>query len=376
MRVLLAIPCLMRGGTEMQTLYLTKALVAAGHEVEIVCYHEFDSSVVEDFIQAGCRAHLLELPRSGTKAQFIKVMKAFYLESNPDVLHVQYMTPGALSILAARLAGLSKIFATVHQPYTKGHGLMALLLLRSSALLCDRFMAVSKVAELSWFGSATDLLSGRRWFSTRHCTIHNAIDTKKVASLSTKGLEADIEKNYHLDGCFVFGYIGRLSYEKGVDILFDAFGQLAEARPEVRLLVVGTGIEKKNLQEKFGTEKWWSKIVFAGSQSWVNAMMHLSLMDAVVVPSRFEGFGLSAAEAMAASKPVIAARTGGLMEIIDHELSGLLYSPENSSELMHCMTVLVDDQEICHKISANACIRASCFDVEIYNNKVKEVYGL
>ncbi|NTV25373.1 MAG: glycosyltransferase family 4 protein [Chlorobiaceae bacterium] len=375
MKVLLAIPCLMRGGTEMQTLYLARALAAAGHRVTVVCYFEVDQTVVDEFVDAGCKVELLRLERGLSSRSFIGIMKAFYRKSMPDILHVQYMTPGALSIIAARLAGIGKVFATVHQPYTQGHGQSAYLFLRVSALLCDRFMAVSKVAEASWFGSSKECVFGKRRALPGHCTIHNAVDTERVAMLSASSDIVSLKERYGLSGRFVFGYIGRLSHEKGVDILVQAFGEIAGKRPSVSLLVVGTGLEGKRLEERFGHEAWWRQIVFVGGLSWEDAMRHLAVIDALVVPSRFEGFGLSAVEAMAASKPVIAARTGGLMEIIEDGYSGLLYEIEDFSALARLMLLLIDDAANYRKLSVNARKRALDFDVEVYSKKIQNLYN-
>lgn len=374
MNVLLAIPCLMRGGTEMQTLYLAKALLAGGYEVHTVCYFEFDPLVVDDFILAGSNVSLLKLKRSVTSREFIRIMRDFYRASKPDVLHVQYMTPGALSIVAAKLAGLSKIFATVHQPYTKNHGLKSLLFLRTSALLCDRFIAVSMIAEFSWFGSSNNFTDETCGTFPRHLTLYNAVDTSRVIALSGLERAEELKNRYLLSGSFVFGYIGRLSHEKGVDILLDAFAQVAPGRDDVRLLIVGAGPEMANLEVRYGQECWWNKIVFTGGQTWENAMSHLSAIDVVVVPSRFEGFGLSAVEAMAASKPVIAAKTGGLMEIVEHNRSGLLFDRGNCNELASLMVTLLNDGNKCKELSLNARLRADDFDMSHFVRKIHNLY--
>jgi len=373
MRVLLAIPCLMRGGTEMQSLYHAKALLSGGYTVDVVCYFEFDKGVVDDFRQAGCTVSLLHLKRGGGKSAFISVMKDFYRASRPDVLHVQYMTPGALSIIAARLAGLTTILATVHQPYTRAHGLMALILLRASALLCTKFFAVSKAAERSWFGSSNDCEKQLRF--SRHCTIHNAVDTQRVAALSGSVQAAVLKQHYRFSDVFVFGYIGRLSHEKGVDILFEAFGKLAQRRNGIRLLVVGDGEEKAELERTFGSEIWWSSIAFAGKQTWETAMAHLAAMDAVVVPSRFEGFGLSAVEAMAAAKPVIASDTGGLSEIVRHGKSGLVFQNGDVTELAGLMDELVENASLRNLLAEDAKKCAETYDISVYEKKIISYYN-
>ncbi|NTU67263.1 MAG: glycosyltransferase family 4 protein [Chlorobiaceae bacterium] len=376
MRVLLSIPCMNRGGTEMQTLYLAKALREAGHTVGIVCCFEIDRAVVDEFAGAGCRVEQLGLQRNIPAFRFISVMKSFYQAEDPDVLHIQYMTPGALSILAAKLAGVSRIFATVHQPYTLGHGHKALLFLKASAHFCEHFMAVSKVVEASWFGNISDCPPNHPHGRPRmkHCTLYNTVDTEKVAQLSARQDTAGFRLAYGLHNAFVFGYVGRLSHEKGVDILLEAFGALSRKTAEAGLLVVGDGTERATIEERFGSEIWWNRVAFAGSQTWESAMRHLSVMDAVVVPSRFEGFGLSAVEAMAASKAVVASDTGGLSEIIEHGVNGLLFANGDVDELAGVMESLIRDRDLTSSLARNARLRAMDFDVRVFNGIVQNLY--
>jgi len=116
-------------------------------------------------------------------------------------------------------------------------------------------------------------------------------------------------------------------------------------------------------------------VVIAGLQTWENAMKHLRLIDVLVVPSRFEGFGLSAVEGMAASLPVIASNTGGLKEIIQDGESGLLFGTGNIEELTERMLRLYDDKALIQSVSARARERAMEFDAENYNFKVEHFYN-
>ena len=117
-KVLIAIPCLLRGGTEMQTLLLVSALIDLNYDVEVCCYFEFDGLVVAEFKTAGAKVRLLGWTRSLGTIVFIRTLASIFREINPDVVHVQYMTPGLLPIIAARLACVPHILATVHQPGT------------------------------------------------------------------------------------------------------------------------------------------------------------------------------------------------------------------------------------------------------------------
>jgi glycosyltransferase involved in cell wall biosynthesis len=123
------------------------------------------------------------------------------------------------------------------------------------------------------------------------------------------------------EGQPVLGYFGRDSQEKGLDILLKAFLPIHRERPDARLLVVGP-------------ERWppaGDGIIWAGFQPDIRPW--LSACDLVIVPSRREAFGLSALEALALGRPVIASRVGGLPEIVREGVGGRLVPPGDAAEL-------------------------------------------
>lgn len=374
MKVLVAIPCLYRGGTEIQTLYLVKALKFDGHEVCVVCYFESDPLVVEEYRSAGCDVMLMGLTRGLGSMAFIGRLRQMLAEERPDIVHIQYMTPGALAIVAARLAGVSRIFATVHQPYSEWHSPLWKLMLRSSAMLCNHFISVSLTAEKSWFGSGHVLMDAQRHPFPWHFTIYNAVDTGSVSELVRSPEALELKNRYGAGDCFVFGYAGRLSREKGLDILFEAFAGLAGQYRNFSLLVIGEGSEKTVLESRYRESSWWDRVSFVGRMSWNETMMHIAAMDVVVVPSRFEGFGLIALEAMAASKPVIASRAGGLVEIISHEENGMLFDVGDSAGLSEMMKRIFLDFSLRSSLADRAVRRASDFDTQYFERKIRNLY--
>ncbi len=135
------------------------------------------------------------------------------------------------------------------------------------------------------------------------------------------------------DGVLKMIYAGRLSREKGVDILLQALSSI----PDIswRLTVAGTGAEKddlKRLAVKLGIA---DRVVFAGFMEDVRS--EISASDLLIQPSRKEGFGLSVIEAFSAGVPAIASRTGGLAEIVDDGRNGFLFTPEDPAALAGCI---------------------------------------
>ena len=336
----------MRGGTEMQTLLLVRALVALGYDVEVCCYFEYDSLVVAEFKEAGAKIRLLGWSRQMSVLAFIQALAKIFRNASPDIVHVQYMAPGLLPIIAAKLARVPVVLATVHYPGTP-HGFAARLLLRIGAFLTDCFTCVSEAAEKSWFGDSFlfNPSNADNLIAHKHLTIHNAVDMEAIDKARAEKTPNILERADRLAGKTVIGTVARLSNEKGVDVLLKAFAVVQKAVPNVHLLIVGDGAQKDYLRKLASDLGIADFCTWMGRLPWDEAMGCLGLMDIVVVPSRFEGFGLIAIEAMACAKPVVASRVDGLVEIIQNSVNGYLASSEDINGFADCVGALAKDKE-------------------------------
>ncbi|MCR6478205.1 glycosyltransferase [Variovorax sp. ZS18.2.2] len=128
-------------------------------------------------------------------------------------------------------------------------------------------------------------------------------------------------------------FVGRLDKQKGIDALLDAY---ARVRPNFKLIVVGDSV-RKDLQlaqpEHVEFKGWLEKDA-------LDAVYRAC--DATIVPSRWEGFGLVAVEAMARSKPVFASAVGGLVDIVEHGKSGRLFPLEQMDQTLRDIDGLSD----------------------------------
>jgi len=92
-----------------------------------------------------------------------------------------------------------------------------------------------------------------------------------------------------------------------------------------------------------------------------------------VIPSLYESFGLVALEGMTVGTPIIAAKAGGLQEIIIDNISGLLYNPYNYKELCNKIELLIDDKVLWEKIQLNQLKEISMkFSEEVYSKQFLE----
>jgi glycosyltransferase involved in cell wall biosynthesis len=152
--------------------------------------------------------------------------------------------------------------------------------------------------------------------SRRHWTLYTGVDVEAVAASASREGPA-LRKRLGLEGHPVAGVVGRLRHEKGQDILLEAMAQVAARVPEARLLVVGDGPDRDALQAQARRLGLESSVVWAGQAAPEEVHAYYGAMDVLVVPSRFEGFGLVAVEGLAAGLPVVASGVEGLREIVE-----------------------------------------------------------
>jgi glycosyltransferase involved in cell wall biosynthesis len=154
----------------------------------------------------------------------------------------------------------------------------------------------------------------------RHVMIENAVG---LSTLSARGSE--LQSDDMSDVLNVL-FVGRFDKQKGLDILLDAFDFVSRERADIQLHVVGDAVLKKN--EKFDQQR--RNTTFYGWLSHDELERHYVDADLVVVPSRWEGFGLVVAESMRAGTPVLVSDQGSLPTLVEPGRTGYI------SELSVC----------------------------------------
>ncbi len=148
-------------------------------------------------------------------------------------------------------------------------------------------------------------------------------------------------------------FIGRLEPRKGIDVLLSAFEILKKEMPELHLTVIGENLMNDafitDAEEKFG-----STVSFLGHTSEASLKEHMQSATLLIVPSRVEGFGLTAAEGMAAGMCVVASNAPGLRSVITHEDTGLLFENENVLSCADTIKRALRDPELRRNMGQNA----------------------
>jgi len=338
----------------------------------VVCFYDYKEDVVKEFEAIGATVTLLKHGRR-SKIRLFRSLYRVYCQRCPDVVHVQYVEQGFVAVAAALAAKVPIRFATVHQ-LGSTYGKFQHLLLHTAARFSTLFLCVSQGAEHSWFNDSA-LWDPARAENRKHWTIYNCVDEERIRTVVSRTDRDALKIRYGIGKGPVIGVIGRTSFEKGQSVLLDAFAIVIKTIPGATLLVIGEDYQRNELMaqaEMLGLEE---KMIMTGRLPKEEVYKLYGIIDVVAVPSRHEGFGLIAAEGMAASRPVVASRVGGLTEIVEDGVTGILVERHNYRELAAAILQCLNKPEFAAKLGSTGRRRvAEMFSVDAYDSAIVSLY--
>ena len=274
----------------------------------------------------------------------------------PAIFHAHLTWPLACSagLLAATLARVPAIVATVQLAGELPTGPGIPVLRRFAPLLVDRYVAVSDAVA----GRLRDLLGVE---SDKVRVVHNGIDV--AAQLARAGDGAP-----RRPGSTVLT-TARLEWRKGHRYLLEA----ATLLPGVRFLLAGDGPERSELEEKIQRAELGDRVILLGYREDIPKL--LECCDVFAFPSLDEGLPLAVLEAMAARRPVVASAIPSVAEVITHGQTGLLVPPGEPVALAQAIQSLLGDSALVDRLTVAARQRVErCFTVDAMARGVCSVY--
>lgn len=380
------------GGAEMLTLSLRNGLRLRGHDAR--CFASSaappDTENYADYQCLGTLSRFRTLLQVSNPWAFWKLRKVLS-EFRPDVVHVTiFLTQLSLLILPL-LRNIPSLYCAVW--YRSICPLGTKLLPDGTncqvplGLSCYRNRCIP---TRDWLPLMIQMHLLNRWKHIFNLTVSNSESVKQL--LISEGIDvAEAVWNGvptqsfhpHLSYPPTVVFAGRLVWEKGADVLLQAFARILHQLPEARLLIAGDGAERESLSRS---------IIDLNLQSHVSMLGHLAReeMESLfsqawvqVIPSRWaEPFGLVAAEAQMRGTAVIASNSGGLAEIVQHEKTGLLVSPDEVECLANALFRILSDRSLAeamgqagHKRALQYFSEDTCIDrfVDLYTCLLRQV---
>ena len=331
-------------GAENMALELTRGLRQLGCATSLGVFlnaHRPNLQLAEAARSQGLEVELFQCQGRFDK-KTIRRLRDYLSRNNVDILHTHGYKANSYGLSATRGTS-ARTVATAHNWPGRTLSLHVYGLLDKFQLrFFDRICAVSDGVRHSLLQALVP--------DPKITVVQNGIDCERFAN-GRPVLRSDLESK---DG-LVVGYIGRLAPEKGLHYLLRAAKAILNTLPSVSFVLCGEGPERSSLQalaSQLGIEK---NVFFLGQRSDIPDLY--SSFDVAVLPSLTEGTPLAILEAMAAKRPIVASRVGGIPKIIEDERCGLLVEPGNAKELGAALLRLLRSSE------QRLCLGQAGFDV-------------
>ncbi|HEX2204665.1 MAG TPA: glycosyltransferase family 4 protein [Longimicrobium sp.] len=320
MRIVLSNASAKWGGVHVVTETLARGLAARGHEVAVFCRPD---SALEARLRGVVPLEPILQGMDLNPGALWRVRQALR-RHRPDVVLTLMQKDVRLTAPVARAMGIPVVVRRANdQPFKPGRPHHRLLYGALPAL----HVANSRATRDTMLRSAP-------WLRPERVTvIHNGIDPAPFDAASPADLGLP-------PGALAVGFIGRFEARKGMFDLARVWPRVAEALPEAHLVLAGKGPAEAEARAILGDAP---RVRWLGFRTDVPAV--LKALDVLAVPSHWEGFGLIAAEGLAASVPVVAARASSLPEIVDDGAEGLLVPPRDPAALADALVRLGRDRE-------------------------------
>ena len=350
MKILQVITSLYMGGAERLLLDMVPRYISHGIQVDILLFDGTDTPLKEQLSQKGVRIYCLAKGQSVYSPSFIKKLVPYL--KRYDIIHTHLTACQYFVALACVLYQIDvPLVTTEHSTRNRRRNIpMFFYLERWMYHRYKRIITISKETEIA--------LRQHLKQSIPFQTINNGIDLKRFKDASP--LNEKISN-------FIICMVAAFREEKNQDTVIKAMALLPK---DCYLWLVGDGPRKPLCEDLAKNINVSDRVKFLGIRSDVPSL--LKSADIVVLSSHWEGFGLAAAEGMAAGKPVIASNVSGLSQVVGD--AGLLFNPSDEHDLASKILSLKEDKSLLIDTAMKCSQRANDFDINVTVSKYIQVY--
>lgn len=340
MRILHVVESLDRGGLERVVVTLARQQTAAGHDVSVTCLF-YDGVLAPELRSAGVPVSCLD-KKPGLDLRAVARLRSMCRTSKVQILHSHNAVANYYAAAAALGLGV-RLVNTRHGMGAAAAGrkerLFKLSVARTAAVI-----AVCQAAKRLFVANA---LAPR----TKLQVVLNGIDLEGPAPSACDAARARRALDL-TDEDFVIGTVGRLNRAKNHPRLLQAFAVLRARRPESRLVIVGGGDLRAELERCASSLGLGNVVTFTGDRG--DARSLLAAFDVFAMTSDTEGYSLALLEAGAAALPCVVSDVGGNAEIVQHGVTGCVVATNESTAFASQFESLANDPPLRRQLGLNA----------------------
>jgi glycosyltransferase EpsF len=376
MRILHAINSSERGGAEKHAFDLVKGLYNRGHEVYVWCP---EGTMVEEYRKVGASVVTIKIGLD-IDPSYILALTKFLKEKRIDVLHAHELKAVGNALIGGFLAGTKVRISHTHTPISEWQ-ISPLRKFVNIKLFYTPFVNLFASREIALTASRKRVKVKEGIRESKLEVIPNGIniDEFTIPQETKEEYRKEILKRHNIpQAAYVFGLIGRLSIEKGVPVLVEAFSNFFDSptvdKDNTYLLLVGGGDLREELKTKIKELNMGGNIVLTGvPYTEEDKVKYLASFDAFVFPSLAEGFGLVLIEAMSMSLPVICSDLEVLQEVGGSTV--VFFETENTENLSEKMFNIYSKRERLDSVKEDARKRVEqLYTMRAFIDSYEELY--
>jgi glycosyltransferase involved in cell wall biosynthesis len=346
------------GGAERFATGLAIALPPDRFEVTVCATRAASGTMPAELSAAGIEWFCLERRARFDPRPWARLVR-FLRSQRPGVLHAHKFGSNVWGVLIGRLCSVPVVIAHEHSWSYEGQPVRRLLDRWLIGRLATRFVAVSELDRRNMV--EIERVPERRTAYVPTAFIPRPADPVHRDPRAELGLRADAT---------VVATVAGLRRVKRLDLLIDAFGALSRDFPDARLLLVGDGPARAELEER--AEQLDGRVVFAGVRTDLEAVM--GAVDIAAMTSDFEGMPLFAFEAMAYRTPLVATAVGGIPDVVEDGVTGLLVPRRDPAALEAALRRLLADPALRGAIADAAHERLNEFSMDAVAERFASLY--
>jgi len=357
------------GGAEQLMPVILKHLKEAGFNIRICALQIRNGNPIADELKRfGLPVDLVLVPNLRHPLNLLRILR--YLRTNrPQILHTQLEFSDILGTVAASLVGIPSV-STLHTLDTIEEKKSATwrLKLRWFVLrnFCSKIIAVSEKTRIHH-------LQLGKLGEEKVITLYNGIEISRFKK-TEKAIQHQFKQSLKLpSNVQIIITVAVLREPKGIQYMLKALPAILDKNPNTHYLIVGDGSYGASLRELVVDLAIQEHVTFTGHRTDIPAL--LSISDIFVLPTLGDALPTVLIEALAAEIPIVATNVGGVPEIVENEVNGLLVPPGDSYELTQACLKFLQNQEFASQIvRAGNTIVQQRFNINIQIEQLSQIY--
>ena len=295
-RVLQILGIVANGGVEAVIMNYYRNMNKNKIQFDFVVHNDADENYIKEILSMGAKVYKVT-PYNQNVFKFMYEIYHIIKSNQYQIVHSNMNALSGFALLPAYLAGAKVRILHNHTTDSKEEKLRSLIkrMLRPFAkLFANKYWACCKLAA-EWMYGKIAVINGKVTI------INNAIDLEKFKF--NREIRKQLRKELGLENCFVIGHVGRFVKTKNHEFLIEVFNEVLKQKETARLLIIGDGKLKLQIEEKVKKLGIKSAVMFLGNRNDVADLYNA--MDVFVLPSLYEGLPVVGVEVQANSLPFI-----------------------------------------------------------------------